>query len=227
MVERIRVAVVDDHPICLAGVTQFVRDNDVFELVAQGASGADAIEIARGVPADVLLLDIDLPGGGIEATRTITTLRTDIKVILLTASDRQEHVTAALAAGARGYVLKGVSSGELAPVIQSVSNGATYVTPGLATRLLTQMSRHKTTSLKADLSELTPREEQILERIAGGQTNKETAFALKISDKTVKHYMTNIMQKLNVRNRVEAALALQRRKAVSRPDHLSRPVPGK
>ena len=215
MAEKIKVALVDDHPLYLAGLRQFVEQSADFELVGEGTSGADALAIAELVAPDLMLLDIDLPGGGIETAKAIARAAGSVKIILLTASDRQDHVAAALEAGARGYVLKGVTASELNPALHSVFNGDTYVTPGLATRLLINMLRAEPASLLREPTDLTPRELEILEMIGAGRTNKEIARELSISDKTVKHYLANIMQKLNVRNRVEAAMALQRMKVAS------------
>jgi DNA-binding NarL/FixJ family response regulator len=153
---------------------------------------------------------------GIEAARAITQSCPFVKTIMLTVSESEEHVSQALAAGAQGYVLKGTSGPELINTMRAVARGESYVSPGLAARLLTIARRPPPSSNDAgDLPELTRREEGILDHVARGMTNKEIARTLNISEKTVKHYMTNIMQKLHVRNRVEAALAAQKMGASS------------
>jgi two-component system nitrate/nitrite response regulator NarL len=212
MTELIRVAVVDDHPIFREGVAFTIRSSQAFEIVAEGASADDAIRIAKDLLPDVILLDVSMPGGGIEAARVISTACPVVKVIMLTVSEQEEDVTQALEAGANGYILKGTSGTDLISTLQSVSRGESYVSPGLAARLLAVSMRNVRQQAKpAEQVDLTKREEQILELVARGLTNKEIANTLSISEKTVKHYMTNVMQKLQVRNRVEAVLALQKK----------------
>jgi two-component system, NarL family, nitrate/nitrite response regulator NarL len=212
MTDRIRVAVVDDHPIFREGVAFTIRSSQAFEIVAEGASADDAIRIAKDQLPDVILLDVSMPGGGIEAARVISTACPVVKVIMLTVSEQEEDVTQALEAGANGYILKGTSGTDLISTLQSVSRGESYVSPGLAARLLAVSMRNvRQQARPAEQVDLTKREEQILELVARGLTNKEIANTLSISEKTVKHYMTNVMQKLQVRNRVEAVLALQKK----------------
>jgi len=214
MLQRIRVAVVDDHPLFREGVIQTFCKSEGFDLVAMGATRDDAVQIAKGADVDVMLLDIQLPGGGIEAAQIINSLPSHTKIIMLTASESEDHVSAALEAGACGYVLKGISGRDLALTVRAVQNGDTYVTPALAARMLKSIHRRPVAS-KAEpaMFTLTPREEDILDCVAVGQTNKEIAIKLNISEKTVKHYMTTIMHKLHVRNRVEAAVKARLRKA--------------
>ena len=214
MSERIRIAVVDDHPIFRDGVVHILKSAKSFDVVGEGSSAADAIRISRECQPEVMLLDISMPGGGVEAAASISQSHPDMRMIMLTVSEQEEHVSASLQAGARGYILKGTSGPELLGIVRSVYQGDSYVTPGLAARLLIQArQRAKAEQTKNPLSDLTSREEQILAHASRGMTNKEIANALSLSDKTVKHYMTNIMQKLNVRNRVEAVLTVRGKKA--------------
>jgi two-component system, NarL family, nitrate/nitrite response regulator NarL len=209
---RLRVAIVDDHPMFRDGVAVTLAADPAIELVGQGSSAENAIQIAQDILPDVLLLDISLPGGGIQATREIARLFPYIKVIMLTASENEEHVSGALEAGARGYILKGIGAAELLRTVHAVHQGESYVSPQLAARLLTTMrTRPVTPAVEDPLPSLTRREEQILDAVANGKTNKEVAKILDISEKTVKHYMTNIMHKLQVRNRVEAALMAKKK----------------
>ncbi len=212
MNHSIRIAVVDDHPLFREGVAQILKAHEALDLVAVGGSRDDAVRIAKDTVPDVMLLDIQLPGGGLEAARLIMGLQAGIKIVILTASEDEEHVSAALEAGASGYVLKGISGGELVRTVQAVQNGDTYVTPDLAARMLKSINRRSVDKkVEKDLFALTPREEDILDCVSIGQTNKEIAIRLNIGEKTVKHYMTNIMHKLQVRNRVEAALKAKHR----------------
>lgn len=208
----VRLAVVDDHPLFREGVVASLSVDKSLDIVGQGGTAEQAVQISQDLLPDVLLLDISIPGDGIFAMREISRLCPFVKVIMLTASEDEQNVSAALEAGARGYILKGVGSQELLRTVHAVNNGESYVTPQLAARLLTMMRAPKeAVSVNEDLPGLTRREEQILDSVAEGKTNKEIARILKISEKTVKHYMTNIMHKLQVRNRVEAALMAKRK----------------
>ena len=130
-------------------------------------------------------------------------------------SEADDDIMAALKVGARGYVLKGVSSGALVEILQGIANGESYVSPSLAARLLTEMRLRPPAALADDpLSKLTAREEQILRLVAEGMSNKEVGRKLSLQEKTVKHYMTRILEKLHVRNRTEAAILLRE---VTRP----------
>jgi DNA-binding NarL/FixJ family response regulator len=205
MDDAIHVAVVDDHPLFREGVAHSLRTQPGIAVVAEGATAADALAIAADLP-DVMLLDVSMPGSGIAALGQITAAYPVVKVIMLTVSEDEEDVTAALRSGARGYVLKGVAARELVSIVRSVAAGEVYVTPSLATSLLVELTSTAGKSAASPLDDLTEREREILELVAGGDSNKEIASRLGLSEKTVKHHMTNILQKLQVRNRVEAAL---------------------
>lgn len=210
--DKLRIAIVDDHPLFRDGVAATLNNSPGLEVIGQGANSDQALQLALDLLPDVLLLDISLPGGGIEATREIARLCPYVKVIMLTASENEQHVSSALEAGARGYILKGIGSAELIRTIHAIHEGEHYVTPQLAARLLSMMKKPASAPPAADmLPDLTKREEQILDGVAEGKTNKEIARVLNISEKTVKHYMTNIMHKLQVRNRVEAALIVKKK----------------
>ena len=210
--DKLRIAIVDDHPLFREGVAATLNNDPALEVIGQGGNAEQAVQLALDLLPDVLLLDISLPGGGIEATREVVRLCPYVKVIMLTASENEQHVSSALEAGARGYILKGIGAAELIRTIHAIHGGEHYVTPQLAARLLSIMKKPGSAQPSADaLPDLTKREEQILDGVAEGRTNKEIARALNISEKTVKHYMTNIMHKLQVRNRVEAALMVRKK----------------
>ncbi len=212
MVEPIRVAVIDDHPLFREGVAHTIQRSGILQVIAEGATAEDAIRIAKAELPDIVLLDVSMPGGGVEAARAISNACPVVKIIMLTVSESEEHVHEAMEAGVRGYVLKGTSGLELVNTLRAVARGEYYVTPRLAARILALSRRpQKTPVPEGAFPDLTKREEQILDRVARGLTNKEIAKALQISEKTVKHYMTNIMQKLQVRNRVEAALVFRKK----------------
>lgn len=197
---------VDDHPLMREGVIKTLKLDAFFDVVAVGASAADAIRIAGTPGINLMLLDLSMPGGGLEAAKVICRDHPAIKLVILTVSEREDDVISAMAAGAAGYVLKGVSGPDLLVTLKAVSMGETYVTPDLAARLL-KKSRNGSDGDHADDAQLTPREEQILHEVTLGLTNKEIALKLDLSEKTIKHYMTSVLQKLRARNRVEAVLA--------------------
>ena len=207
---KVRVLIVDDHPLFREGVAELLSRSPNIEIVACGASAKEAIDLANQHLPDVLLLDIGIPGGGLNAVQAVSANCPVTKIVMLTASET--NLLAALKAGASAYVLKGVSAKELLPIIEGVMTGESYVTPSLAAGLLREMSRSGPAPVMDanPLNTLSAREHQILEQVARGLSNREVGLALGFSDKTVKHYMTNILEKLHVRNRVEAALLMQK-----------------
>jgi DNA-binding NarL/FixJ family response regulator len=213
MDERIRVLVIDDHPLFRDGVVRTLETDPDMEIVGQGASAQEAIHLSQALLPDILLLDISIPGGGIQAAQAVACDCPVTRIIMLTASEDEDDLLAALKAGARAYILKGVSARELLSALRSVMTGECYVTPALAASLLSEMSGASSNARQpADpLDMLTERERQILEQVAEGHSNKEIGLLLYLSEKTVKHYMTNVLQKLHVRNRVEAALLAQKK----------------
>ena len=211
MAETIRIVLVDDHPLFREGVAYTLAAQTDMAVVAQGESGDEAVRLAATCAPDVVLLDLNIPGGGIEAARAIAAAQPATRVIMLTASVDEDDLVAAMAAGARGYILKGVAARELVSIVRRVHGGEGYVAPALAASLLSGIGRRPASTAPPDpLAALTERERQILDQVAAGLSNKEVAAKLHLSEKTVKHYMTIIMEKLGVRNRVEAALLAKR-----------------
>ena len=212
MPNRIQVAIVDDHPLFREGVINTLAASPNIDVVGQGETAEDAIRLAGDLLPDILLLDISMKGGGINAARDISAVFPVVKIVMLTVSEREEDVAASLKAGAQGYILKGVTARDLVTAVQSIYAGESYVTPTLAASLLLEWREEQggTDIPTTPLDELSERERQILELLATGCSNKEIARDLDLSEKTVKHYMTNILQKLQVRNRVEAALMAQK-----------------
>ncbi|OGT00283.1 MAG: DNA-binding response regulator [Gallionellales bacterium RIFCSPLOWO2_12_FULL_59_22] len=204
-----RILLADDHPLFREGVALSLGAEPDFEIVAQAGSGEEAVELAQRLRPDMALLDVEMAGmGGVAAAGKISASIPMIRIMMLTVSENRENLLAALKAGAHGYVLKGVSAGELRAITRSVAGGEAYVSPALAADMLTELSRPQSAD---PLSELTAREAKILKLLSQGLTNKEIGDAMYLAEKTVKHYMTNILQKLHVRSRTEAALiAMQR-----------------
>ncbi|GGM22421.1 LuxR C-terminal-related transcriptional regulator [Deinococcus aerophilus] len=211
MSDVIQVVVVDDHPLFREGVAATLTREADIQVVAEGSSAEDAVRLGQQHLPNVLLLDLSLPGGGLSALATLTQTCPAVHVVMLTFSEEETDVLAALRGGARGYVVKGVTGRELRAIVRSVAAGEVFVTPALAgTMLLELSSPQEVSGGSRPLEQLTARERQILERVALGRSNKEIARDLDLTEKTVKHYMTNVLQKLQVRNRVEAALLAQR-----------------
>ncbi|MDH4871585.1 response regulator transcription factor [Pseudomonas sp. BN515] len=208
MEARIRIGIVDDHPLLRQGVASALKRIGDFQVVEQGSRSEDAVDIALRLKPDVLLMDVNMPGDCFAAVRRITAEARGVRVLMLTVSESEDDAYAALEAGAQGYVLKGVSGPELVQAIRTVAGGESFITPAFASRLLGRM-RHRQ-DVERHRIELTHREEQIIREVANGLTNREVADKLNLSEKTVKYYMTNVMQKLHARNRVEAVAALRR-----------------
>ena len=207
MSEHIRIAAVDDHPLFLEGLQRALRAVPELELICQGHSAADARRISREVKPDILLLDIGIPGDGIAALRAIALDNPAAKIVMLTGSDDDDHVADALAAGAKGYLLKGAGLAELVEAVRSVNAGQPYVMQAVASRMLVQKLGVKTLSVSRQLDQLNYRERQVLDYAAQGMTNRDIAVKLKLKVRTVKNYMSRILQKMQARNRFAAIAA--------------------
>ncbi len=214
MTDKIRIIVADDHPLFRDGVVKTLEREADIDVIAEASSGEEAVEQAVDLLPDLAILDLTMPGiGGIAATIRMSTRCPATTVLVLTVSEDSDDLLQALKAGARGYVLKGVSGRELVQAVRSVLAGEVYITPALAAGILSEMTRDD----PADpFKNLTAREHEILQLVAAGLTNREIGAQLYLAEKTVKHYMTNVLQKLQVRSRVEAALLAQRRDFESR-----------
>ncbi len=201
-----RILVADDHPIYRDGVVRSLEETGDFQVVAVASSADEAVQLAAQETPDIALLDLSMPGGGLTAVKRIAATGTAKYVAMLTVSEEDENVAEALRLGASSYILKGVSAGELRRILKGVAKGEGHVSPMLASKVLTFMSQPRQEDPKSPLASLTKREEDILRLVAKGKSNKEVADELSLQEKTIKHYMTEIMGKLHARNRVEAAL---------------------
>lgn len=210
MPNDVRIAAVDDHPMFLEGLQRALRSAPHLKLVAQGGSASEARRIVQEVQPDVLLLDIGIPGGGIAAVRAIVTQSSNTKIIMLTGSECDEHVTAALAAGAKGYLLKGAGADEVVEAVATVLGGEPYITKNVAARLLVQKISSQAAISPAQLDKLNHREKQVLECASQGMTNRDIAMELNLQVRTVKNYMSRILQKLQARNRIAAIAVFKR-----------------
>ena len=204
----IRLLVIDDHPLFRHGIARALASEPDVAIVGFGETAADAIRLVGLLLPNVVVLDLNLPGGGIGAIEAIRARYSEVRVLVLTVEDDRHRVTAAMQAGAHGYLLKGVSGRELAETLRLVHRGNLYLPPELGARLLGGATRPPPPSAapSAPFAGLTPRERQIGLLVSQGLSNREVGFKLDLTENTVKHYLTEIMRKLNLRNRVQLAL---------------------
>jgi DNA-binding NarL/FixJ family response regulator len=198
----IKVAVVDDHPLFREGVTRSLSEVSDFVVVGEGANTGDATMIASNARPDVLLLDVSMPGNGLSVIEEILSLSPDTRILILTASEEVDTLVAALQRGAKGYILKGVGARSLAEAIRTVFKGTRYVSPTMSAKVM----EYSLSGQTSDKDTLTPREREVMDLVAQGLSNKHIGLRLDLQEKTVKHHMTQILTKLGVTNRTEAAL---------------------
>lgn len=211
----IRAAVVDDHPVVRKGIAETFAEERDFEVVAQGGSADDAVRIAREHKPDLIVLDVTMPGGGVEAAREIHKIAPKIRILMLSIREDLGVVRAALKAGALGYVSKGVDGADLISAARRIMSGVRFISPDLAARLIAgddQVGQSPLTQDVAPLPTLTSREKEILDLVGEGLSNQAIAQRTGLSENTVKHYMTPLLHKLGVRNRTEAALRVRNSK---------------
>jgi two-component system, NarL family, nitrate/nitrite response regulator NarL len=208
---KIRVAVVDDHPLLCEGVIHILKGVADIDVVAKGATAKDAVDIVASQNPDALVLDISIPGGGLNALQTIMEQSPKTKVLMLTVSADESDVLNALRLGAKGYVLKGVSGPELVQALRAVYLDGQYISPSLGAKLLLDVGRGKSIAKGNLFEDLSSRQDEILLLVGQGLSNKEIGARLHLSDRTIKHHMTNVFQKLGVRNRLEAALLVRQK----------------
>ncbi|HCF25683.1 MAG TPA: DNA-binding response regulator [Cyanobacteria bacterium UBA11049] len=208
----IRVLLVDDQSLIRQGLRALLELDADLEVVGEAENGQTAIQLietlyAKSLQPNVILMDIRMPiMDGVAATREICQKFPQIKVLVLTTFDDDEYVTAAMNNGAMGYLLKDTPSEELAIAIRAVDKGYTQLGPGIVKKLLHKFPPATIQSPPSTLQELTPREMEVLRLIATGANNKEIAQKLFISEGTVKNHVTNILARLNLRDRTQAAI---------------------
>jgi two-component system, NarL family, nitrate/nitrite response regulator NarL len=211
----ISAAVIDDHPLVRRGIKEALVATGLVNIVGEGASAADAVALAMSHHPEVLILDINMPGGGITAIPGILHNSPSSKILMLTVFENMSNVRAALQAGAHGYVLKGVDGDELAKVVLQVCEGKRYVAPELAAKLLgddddEEDQSPRSTAQMSLTEDLSAREKQIHLLIGRGLSNLDIGKQLDLKEATVKHYSSRLFKKLGVRNRTEAALLIRR-----------------
>ena len=205
--ETIRVLIADDHTLFREGLRALLASVSDIDVVGETASGQETLVKAGDLQPDVILMDIQMPDlNGIEATRRILRVHPHIGILMLTMFKDDDSVFAAMRAGARGYILKGADQTVLLRAVQAVANGESLFSPEIAKRLMHFFATLTPAAPAEVFPELTAREREILTLIAQGDTNGEIAATLTISVKTVRNHVSNIFNKLQVADRVQAAL---------------------
>jgi NarL family two-component system response regulator LiaR len=200
----IRVLIADDHPLVRQGLRSFLDTLDDIDVVGEAVDGGEAVALAASLEPDVVMMDLSMPNvDGIEATRRIAQANAAIKVIALTSFATDDKVFPAIQAGAAGYLLKETEPAELADAIRKVHRGEPILHPTVAARLMREVAAAEP---RAHRTDLTARELEVLRLIARGRSNKEIARDLAVAEKTVKTHVSNVLSKLGVADRTQAAL---------------------
>ncbi len=207
MAETIRVLVADDHPLFRSGMRALLAADPDTEVAGEATTGGEAIALAVALQPDIVLMDLQMPGlSGVDATRRILHASPNTRILVVTMFDDDHSVFAAIRAGARGYVLKGAVPEEVLRAIRVVSGGEAIFSPSVATRLIDFFNTLRPEALPQVFPELTEREREVLDLIAGGRSNTEIARKLSLSAKTVANHVSNILGKLQVADRAQAML---------------------
>lgn len=204
--KHIRILLVDDHEVVRAGLGMLLAKNPDFEIVGETGTVAGALEAGARLQPDVALLDVRLPdGNGFEACRKLHALNPPVRVIILTAFADEEIVMQAIGSGAEGYLLKEIDEHGLSRAIREVADGRSVLDSAVTKRVLNRVKNGATGSPTSKFDRLSAQERRVLELVAQGKTNKEIAVAMGLSDKTVKNYLSNLMDKLQMNRRSQAA----------------------
>ncbi|MCM3125375.1 response regulator transcription factor [Mesobacillus sp. AQ2] len=210
----IKVLIADDHHVVRRGLAFFLRTQEQLEIIGEAGNGKEAVELAEKLNPDIILMDLIMPElNGIEATKIIKAKNPDIKIMMLTSYSDQEHVIPAIEAGASGYQLKDIQPDELVKSIIRMVEGESQLHPKATSLVLKHLSGNNRT-IRRPLDELTKRELEVLKEIASGKSNKEIAAALYITEKTVKTHVSNVLAKLELADRTQAALYAVRNRLV-------------
>jgi DNA-binding NarL/FixJ family response regulator len=205
----IRVLIADDQELVRTGFRMILASEPDLTVVGEAGDGLEAVELARGLEADVVLMDIRMPGlDGIEATRRLLAVRAATRVLILTTFDLNEYVYEALRAGASGFLLKDAPAVQLVTAIRVVAAGDALLAPSVTRRLIAEFAQRPPPSAKpAAMEELTERELEVLRLVARGLSNAEIAKELFVGDATVKTHVARVLMKLDLRDRVQAVVA--------------------
>lgn len=207
-VRPVRLAFVDDHPTLLKGLAAIFAADPRYTIVATGGTAEEALAIVRERSPEIVILDLSMPGDVFTTIEAITAEAPDCKVVVFTAFANVELGLKSLDAGVHAFVLKGSPSEDLFDAIEAVQRGELYVSPEFSQRLMAGFRKRGRQEPSAPVK-LSAREQQLVDCLLQGKTNKEIARTLQLTEKTVKHYMTNLMSKLQVKNRLEVVLAAQ------------------
>lgn len=204
----IKVLLVDDQTLFRKAIAAYLSSYPEIKIVGEAEDGLQAVEKAEQLHPDLILMDINMPGcDGLEATRKIKAILPDIKIVMLTISDDDEDLFEAIKSGAQGYLLKNMRPEELLEYMQDAFEGKAALTPAVAIKILNEFVRlsQKPTEGPSVLAALTVREKEILRMVTEGASNKEIAVSLYITEGTVKNHLHNVLEKLHLRNRAQAA----------------------
>ncbi len=202
----IRVLIADDHEVVRIGLATLLDGQPGMSVVAQAASGSDAVRLARQHRPDVVVMDIRMPNGsGIDACRTINAELHATPVIMLTSHADSDALFDAIDAGASGYVLKRVGSGELIDAVRTVAAGGSLLDPGVTRRVLDRLRNASRLEEAGAFADLTEQERRVLAHLAEGETNRQIAARMGLAEKTVRNYVSNVLAKLDLESRAQAA----------------------
>jgi DNA-binding NarL/FixJ family response regulator len=202
----IKVLVVDDHPVFRQGLFSLLKDCQDFQVVGEAANGTEAISKASEHKPDVVVMDVRMPEcNGVQATAALQEATPDSKVLVLTVSDRDDDLFAAMKAGAKGYLLKDAELDSLITAIKVVASGDVIITPAMAARLINEVKQGNMHQGNEKMNGLSVRERQVMQLVVQGDSNKDIAAKLFISETTVKAHLRTILEKLQVKNRAQAA----------------------
>ncbi len=204
----VKILLVDDHPLFRKGVRSLIQARPGLHVIGEAADGCEAVNLTRELKPDVIFMDIDMPKmNGLEATKAINNEFPATKIIILTVSDYDQALFEAIKAGACGYLLKNLEPTELYSIIENVQTGESIINGVLATKILGEFKRmSESKESRKDIEPLSEREIEVLEHLVQGKDNKTIAQALSIAPSTVKTHLQNIIDKLHLKNRVEAAV---------------------
>jgi len=204
--KMIRIIIADDHKLIREGIKKLLHLNKGIKIVGEAANGNETLELVKFLKPDILIVDVNMPiKSGLEVLEEIKVTTSEVKVILLTIHDDEESLKKALSLGADGYILKDSNPSKISEIIDSILSGETYIDKRLV-NLLVDIYKKDHLSEENKFHELTNREIEVLYFLSNGFTNNEIVLELFIAEKTVKNYVTSIYSKLNVSNRVKAAL---------------------
>jgi two-component system, NarL family, response regulator DevR len=202
----IRILIADDHEVVRIGLSSLLDRQDGFRVVGQASSGQEAVRLARVLRPDVVVLDIRMPdGSGTDACRIITAETPGTPVVMLTSYADEEALFDAISAGASGYVLKRIGSDELVNAIRTVASGHSMLDPAVTAAVLDRLRRAAHAEESGAFEELTEQERRVLAHVAQGESNREIAEAMNLAEKTVRNYVSNILAKLALASRAQAA----------------------